>query len=105
MTKRATRSTGRTERSGGAVPVVEERAPAVDLTPGTTSEDVAEIFGRSLWHGPAAAVPAVAEVEPSADPVRLYLREMGKVALLGREGEVPASATSIRAPPSRWRAA
>ena len=88
MTKRATRSTGRTERSGGAAPVVEERAPAVDLTPGTTSEDVAEIFGRSLWHGPAAAVPAVAEVEPSADPVRLYLREMGKVALLGRDGEV-----------------
>jgi RNA polymerase primary sigma factor len=80
---------GRGERGGSTVPPppVDDRAPAVDLTPGTTSEDVAEIFGRSLWDGPAAAVK-VTEVEPSADPVRLYLREMGKVALLTRDGEV-----------------
>ena len=89
MSKRATREMGRTERGGGIAsrpPAVDDRPPAVDLTPGTTSEDVAEIFGRSLWDGPATV--KVAEVEPSADPVRLYLREMGKVALLTREGEV-----------------
>ncbi|HSP95661.1 MAG TPA: RNA polymerase sigma factor RpoD [Candidatus Dormibacteraeota bacterium] len=89
MSKRATREMGRTERGGGVAsppPAVDDRPPAVDLTPGTTREDVAEIFGRSLWDGPAAV--KVAEVEPSADPVRLYLREMGKVALLTREGEV-----------------
>jgi RNA polymerase primary sigma factor len=90
VSKRATREMGRSERSGGATgppPGGEERAPAVDLTPGTTSEDVAEIFGRSMWEGPAQTAK-VTEVEPSADPVRLYLREMGKVALLTRDGEV-----------------
>jgi RNA polymerase primary sigma factor len=77
---------GRNERRAAAPPVpIDDRPPAVDLTPGTSSEDVAEIFGRSLWHTPPVKV---AEVEPSADPVRLYLREMGKVALLTREGEV-----------------
>jgi RNA polymerase primary sigma factor len=82
------RETGRNQGNGGAPRVVvEERVPPVDLTPGTTSEDVAEIFGRSMWEGPPTTVK-VTEVEPSADPVRLYLREMGKVALLGRDGEV-----------------
>jgi RNA polymerase primary sigma factor len=39
---------------------------------------------------PVAALPAVADagVVRSADPVRIYLREMGGVALLTREGEV-----------------
>jgi len=89
VSKRATREMGRGERGGNTAPppVVDDRAPAVDLTPGTTSEDVAEIFGRSLWDGPAATVKVI-EAEPSADPVRLYLREMGKVALLTRDGEV-----------------
>jgi RNA polymerase primary sigma factor len=86
VSKRATREIRGTERSGGAPPAGVEGPPAVDLTPGTTSEDVAEIFGRSLWDGPTKTV--VAEIEPSADPVRLYLREMGKVALLTRDGEV-----------------
>ncbi|MBX3026518.1 RNA polymerase sigma factor RpoD [bacterium] len=88
VSKRATRDVGGRDRGAGAAPAppLDDRPPAVDLTPGTTTEDVAEIFGRSLWHGPAAV--KIAEVEPSADPVRLYLREMGKVALLTREGEV-----------------
>ena len=88
MSKRATREVRGSERGGppAAIAVEGERPPAVDLAPGTTSEDVAEIFGRSLWDGPAKTV--VAEIEPSADPVRLYLREMGKVALLTRDGEV-----------------
>jgi RNA polymerase primary sigma factor len=64
-----------------------ERAPVADLATATTSDDVAEIFGRSSWEAPRGAA-AANEPEPSADPVRLYLREMGKVALLTREGEV-----------------
>jgi len=66
-----------------------ERAPLVDLSTGSSSEDVAEIFGRAQWEAPrGAGARAVAELEPGVDPVRLYLREMGKVALLTREGEV-----------------
>jgi RNA polymerase primary sigma factor len=57
-----------------------------------TPEDVAEIFGRSQWEGAASggrAEPASAvDVDGGADPVRLYLREMGKVSLLTRDGEV-----------------
>jgi RNA polymerase primary sigma factor len=64
-----------------------------DLGPPTPNEDVAELFGRSMWESgasqPAAAPKSGAYSEPTdADPVRLYLREMGKVALLTRDGEV-----------------
>jgi RNA polymerase primary sigma factor len=41
--------------------------------------------------GPAPAVAAVAKKEPTDrtdDPVRMYLREMGSVELLSREGEI-----------------
>ncbi len=68
-----------------------EGAPLVDLAPSSSSEDVAEIFGRSMWDsgGSERATPAVhAEGDSGIDPVRLYLREMGKVSLLTREGEV-----------------
>jgi len=65
-----------------------ERAPVADLAAGSTNDDVAEIFGRATWEAPRAASAQAADPEPSADPVRLYLREMGKVALLTREGEV-----------------
>jgi RNA polymerase primary sigma factor len=83
------------ERAGrsrnGGLPT--ERAPLADLAPPTASEDVAEIFGRSLWEPAASARPPAtaggADLEPgSVDPVRLYLREMGKVSLLPRDGEV-----------------
>jgi len=63
-----------------------ERAPLVDLG-AAGSEDVAEIFGRAQWEAPRPPA-ASAEPDPSVDPVRLYLREMGKVALLTRDGEV-----------------
>jgi hypothetical protein len=68
-------------------------APFGDLAPPSATEDVAEIFGRSMWEpagsGGVSEPASRADVEPgSADPVRLYLREMGKVSLLTREGEV-----------------
>ncbi len=87
MTKRAMREAKQEAVAGDGTAVAGERMPVVDLAAATTSEDVAEIFGRSMWEGPRAAAAAV-ELEPSADPVRLYLREMGRVALLTREGEV-----------------
>ncbi|MGD9764542.1 MAG: RNA polymerase sigma factor RpoD [Candidatus Binatia bacterium] len=64
--------------------------PIVELGPPSPTEDVAEIFGRATWEAPRANTGGAAPVEPepSADPVRLYLREMGKVALLTRDGEV-----------------
>ena len=71
----------------------DDRPAMADLTPATAGEDVAEIFGRSMWQEGSATrgepTPARGLGEPvEADPVRLYLREMGKVALLTREGEV-----------------
>jgi len=71
----------------------DDQAPLADLTSATAGEEVAEIFGRSMWddgspgRGESAAGRSVSE-PGDADPVRLYLREMGKVALLTREGEV-----------------
>jgi RNA polymerase primary sigma factor len=70
-----------------------ERTPLTDLAPASAPEDVAEIFGRSQWDGAHATrepePQGSADVDPGgADPVRLYLREMGKVALLTRDGEV-----------------
>jgi RNA polymerase primary sigma factor len=68
-----------------------DRDALPDFAPAAT-DDVAEIFGRSQWEPsvapPAASTVAAADVEPGADPVRLYLREMGKVSLLTRDGEV-----------------
>jgi RNA polymerase primary sigma factor len=69
-----------------------DRAPLADLSPQSAPEDVAEIFGRSQWEGGSSgsrAEPAsTVDVDGGADPVRLYLREMGKVSLLSRDGEV-----------------
>jgi len=53
-------SSGSDPREGGALP--EESEPEIDLTPG--------------------------ELSKTDDPVRLYLREMGSVSLLSREGEI-----------------
>jgi RNA polymerase primary sigma factor len=63
------------------------------MTPSTATEDVAEIFGRSMWEttsgAPAPEPQGGAESDTGgADPVRVYLREMGKVSLLTRDGEV-----------------
>jgi RNA polymerase primary sigma factor len=77
---------GRQLRNG-----VSDRAPIADLGSQSAPEDVAEIFGRAQWEpaGGGATMPVGAEMEsPGADPVRLYLREMGKVSLLTRDGEV-----------------
>jgi RNA polymerase primary sigma factor len=80
---------GRSEGNGGGSA---DRTPLADLAPQSAPEDVAEIFGRSQWEGAASggrAEPASAvDVDGGADPVRLYLREMGKVSLLTRDGEV-----------------
>ena len=66
-----------------------------------------------MWDGPAAAREGGARSSPSADPVRLYLREMGKVSLLTRDGEVRIARRieeaqrrcSPRCCAIRWRAA
>jgi len=90
--RRSTRGTGGISgqvSNGGA----EKRPSLPDLSPAAANDDVAEIFGRSTWNDDAPAVrmrtPGRVESEAGdADPVRLYLREMGKVALLTRDGEV-----------------
>ena len=98
MSARSTRGTlgasGRRARmrTNGAEP--SERAPLSDLAPPTPTEEVAEIFGRSMWDAmpsterDLAPARATGTEPPDADPVRLYLREMGKVSLLTRDGEV-----------------
>ncbi len=66
--------------------VVHETAPDVDtllLQEGSvaTDEDVAE-------EAAAALAPADAEFGRTTDPVRMYMREMGSVELLTRDGEI-----------------
>jgi RNA polymerase primary sigma factor len=58
--------------------------------PLATTDDAAEEEPAAEREGVARVVPRVAAEEPvrSTDPVRIYLREMGTVALLSREGEV-----------------
>jgi RNA polymerase primary sigma factor len=60
-----------------------------------TLEDVEPADGETLAHGPEASATDESELdlepglqEKTADPVRIYLREMGNVPLLTREGEV-----------------
>ena len=91
MRQRSTRGNG---SSGGGGPNGgggSDGAAPIDLAP-AGNEEVAEIFGRSMWDGGAGAArppePRAAEDPIGADPVRLYLREMGKVSLLTRDGEV-----------------
>lgn len=56
---------------------------------GVAAVDKEETDGESEGDGEAAATaPAKAEVDRTDDPVRMYLREMGSVELLSREGEI-----------------
>ncbi|MEK6705527.1 MAG: RNA polymerase sigma factor region1.1 domain-containing protein, partial [Bdellovibrionota bacterium] len=57
-----------------------DEAPLVVTAAATTAEAEAE--------EPVAATAAVAEYAKGADPVKLYLKKMGSVSLLTREGEV-----------------
>src|SRR4051812_8382936 len=59
------------------------------------SEDDEESEESPLGHGPAPSTeeggeeaPVAADVARGADPVKLYLKKMGSVSLLTREGEV-----------------
>lgn len=47
-----------------------------------------ELEAEADGEGTAATAPAKAEVDRTDDPVRMYLREMGSVELLSREGEI-----------------
>jgi len=91
--RRMPNGAGRRARPEAGGRVTSDGASLIDLGPQSATEDVAEIFGRSMWE-PAADGPAAPSVggapgeSPGADPVRLYLREMGKVSLLTRDGEV-----------------
>jgi RNA polymerase primary sigma factor len=66
---------------------VHERAPAAD---DLMREETPEASDDDLAAEEAAAVLASVENEPgrTTDPVRMYMREMGTVELLTREGEI-----------------
>ena len=66
---------------------VHERAPSPEDMLG---EDAAEVIDDEVAAEEAAAVLAAVESEPhrTTDPVRMYMREMGTVELLNREGEI-----------------
>ncbi len=71
--------------------VEQEEDDEGDATSDTTAGGEDDEGGRAL--APQAAVPARAETKPEPsertdDPVRMYLREMGSVELLSREGEI-----------------
>jgi RNA polymerase primary sigma factor len=69
---------------------VEEKAPAVEgLFP---TEEVAAVAAMTATDDDAAevvaAVDGLGELGRTTDPVRMYMREMGLVELLSREGEI-----------------
>ncbi len=66
---------------------VHERAPSPEDMLG---EDAGEVIDDEVAAEEAAAVLAAVESEPhrTTDPVRMYMREMGTVELLNREGEI-----------------
>jgi RNA polymerase primary sigma factor len=71
--------------------VEQEEDDEGDATSDAAGEEEEEGGSRAL--APQAAVPARAETKPEPsertdDPVRMYLREMGSVELLSREGEI-----------------
>ena len=51
-------------------------------------DEVESIDGKDKEKKTAAAVPKKAAADRTDDPVRMYLREMGAVELLSREGEI-----------------
>ncbi|MGB5723704.1 MAG: RNA polymerase sigma factor region1.1 domain-containing protein, partial [Parasphingorhabdus sp.] len=51
-------------------------------------DEVESIDGKGKEKKTAAAVPKKAAADRTDDPVRMYLREMGAVELLSREGEI-----------------
>ncbi len=60
----------------------------IDGPKGYRSRPLAEPPAQALDGLEAAAPAAPRDVEPSRDPVRMYLREMGSVPLLDRHGEL-----------------
>src|SRR5271166_3532502 len=60
---------------------VEEEVPTEEVAEG---EELVEVRQRSVSAKPKAKGPA----ERTDDPVRMYLREMGSVELLSRDGEI-----------------
>ena len=51
-------------------------------------EEAANDDSREVAEGEAVAAPVAEELDRTDDPVRMYLREMGSVELLSREGEI-----------------
>jgi len=61
-----------------------EEAPAVDESPSEEEGEVAEPTGTAVAKTTTTREPT----DRTDDPVRMYLREMGSVELLSREGEI-----------------
>jgi RNA polymerase primary sigma factor len=84
------RVTRRDDRAGGKAIV---QSPQVQLTDGTEARDDSPNDSddnpllEASW-GAAAKVTKAAPTEGTDDPVRQYLREIGSIDLLTREGEV-----------------
>ena len=62
--------------------------PAQTAGEGTTTAETEGAGGATPNPGKVEAAGSRSRVETSNDPVRIYLRKMGKVTLLSREGEV-----------------
>jgi RNA polymerase primary sigma factor len=79
------------ECSDAAVKVVETNEAEQEVAAAEESEEAAEGENElvEVQQRPVSAKPAAKEpAERTDDPVRLYLREMGSVELLSREGEI-----------------
>ena len=71
--------------------VESEDAEEADKESGETAADEEEAEGGELVEAPRPTAVATRSSEPAErtdDPVRMYLREMGSVELLSREGEI-----------------
>src|SRR5690606_10768758 len=70
----------------GITIVESEEQDDAAAAPGEKEDGEAE--AEADGEGNVATAPAKAEVDRTDDPVRMYLREMGSVELLSREGEI-----------------
>jgi RNA polymerase primary sigma factor len=67
---------------------IHEDLDAANAARGVTGEDTPEVTQKEEFTGESDLDLSLGEDSKSQDPVRLYLREMGSVPLLTREGEV-----------------
>ena len=61
---------------------------SIEIVEGPVEQPIAEPDDKSQQRGLATTTPKTSALDRTDDPTRIYLREMGTVELLSREGEI-----------------